>query len=478
MKKISALLLCVLTTAVFFVGCQPTPEKPIVGQKDMEQMIEKAQKASETDHTNGRSLRERLDAPEILTAEISSAKGKLKVHVNADVVIPDVSGIPVTRVGMGIFTQDDVERLHATLIGDALPVALNNTEETQALRMRSIQGLLEQKKTGSLDKYASMKALDAAIQKATQEASQLPKHFKRVEPDFSFHPMEDGGSKAHLRAAPDDATVSDLSLYNAQQGQGQSHMEYYRDLYQIAALSSLLNSGKFMPVQTEGPSFQPPSMSEDAARKLAQDTIAALGLTDFVCSGHRINALNNSGVEAEDAPRKGIYEYMFTRQIAGIPVTYTNDDGNAMPDEAKDPTDIYAAPWLYEKVRILIDDSGVLCLIWNSPYIVKDTVTSDSAMLSFDQIQNTFEKMIPVVYNFYDSSKQDMTCDMYVTQVRLGLMRITEKDIGTSGLLIPVWDFIGYSEDSQNNGYGKDGYNVLLTINAIDGTVVDRGLGY
>ncbi|NLB42889.1 MAG: hypothetical protein GX815_11660, partial [Clostridiales bacterium] len=67
------------------------------------------------------------------------------------------------------------------------------------------------------------------------------------------------------------------------------------------------------------------------------------------------------------------------------------------------------------------------------------------------------------------------------------LMRVTEQDVGDSGLVIPVWDFFGTltlkSKPGQPNlAEGDDGgrytYTSFLTINAIDGSIIDRELGY
>ena len=43
MKRAISLMAAMLAAALLPAGCQPTPEQPIVMQKDMEQMLEKAQ---------------------------------------------------------------------------------------------------------------------------------------------------------------------------------------------------------------------------------------------------------------------------------------------------------------------------------------------------------------------------------------------------------------------------------------------------
>mgnify|MGYP005831456645 FL=1 len=65
---------------------------------------------------------------------------------------------------------------------------------------------------------------------------------------------------------------------------------------------------------------------------------------------------------------------------------------------------------------------------------------------------------------------------MYIHEVKLGLMRITEQNSKDTGLIIPVWDFMGTYEEKET--FFDDTYTSLLTINAIDGSIIDRGLGY
>ncbi len=69
--------------------------------------------------------------------------------------------------------------------------------------------------------------------------------------------------------------------------------------------------------------------------------------------------------------------------------------------------------------------------------------------------------------------------NIQISRVRLNLMRIKAKNNATSGLLVPVWDFYG----TQVFGDGEVHVvpleeTIVLTINAIDGSMIDRELGY
>ena len=52
----------------------------------------------------------------------------------------------------------------------------------------------------------------------------------------------------------------------------------------------------------------------------------------------------------------------------------------------------------------------------------------------------------------------------------------------TTGIMVPVWDVFGGSqteyEDHTEINTGEHSRQSMLTINALDGTIIDRGLGY
>ena len=72
--------------------------------------------------------------------------------------------------------------------------------------------------------------------------------------------------------------------------------------------------------------------------------------------------------------------------------------------------------------------------------------------------------------------------DITVDHIEFGLTRITEQDKRDSGLLVPAWDFFGTmiyinEQDGQTKEY-KDGPIPILTVNAVDGSIINRSLGY
>lgn len=64
----------------------------------------------------------------------------------------------------------------------------------------------------------------------------------------------------------------------------------------------------------------------------------------------------------------------------------------------------------------------------------------------------------------------------YIKEIRLGYMCTMDRDRPERHLLIPVWDF--YGEREFRDGYYTFDNQSLFTINAMDGTVIDRDYGY
>ena len=99
-----------------------------------------------------------------------------------------------------------------------------------------------------------------------------------------------------------------------------------------------------------------------------------------------------------------------------------------------------------------------------------------SRVKPFREIRDTFEKMV-VIENAPDSAEgegETQNVSVEVTDVRLIYTRISEKDSFNTGLVVPVWNFEGTVTDES----GAQNKGTVLSINAIDGSVINQELGY
>lgn len=119
--------------------------------------------------------------------------------------------------------------------------------------------------------------------------------------------------------------------------------------------------------------------------------------------------------------------------------------------------------------------------IWGNPYEVEKVSDEYLFLLPFSEIQNTFEEMIFKKYQDWIEGTQ-MKIDFQIDQVRLGYMRVREDGNAGEGTMIPVWDFIGTRRVTYEGGeaaYDKgSAFQSWITVNALDGTIISRELGY
>ncbi len=223
-------------------------------------------------------------------------------------------------------------------------------------------------------------------------------------------------------------------------------------------------------------------LSEEEIREKAEGQMDAMGFSDFNVAGEEYyisydrksssNTLDKDTLNADDIG----YGLHFTRTLEGIPVTYTSDDALAVGDDE--------ICWPYEGMDLVYDKEGLVNFEWKNPYQVEKTSDEYLFLLPFSEIQTVFEEMMVKKYEDYFEQVLGEGMDQIdfeIKEIRLGYMRIRKVGDATEGTMVPVWDFFGSETFQYGDGEvytDENPYNSLLTINALDGTIIDRELGY
>lgn len=480
MKRTLCIFLIALLGMSLVAGCQKAPESPIVVGKDTQTMIAKAQ-GGDPQPENGADaavdLYARLGAPKNYTADIVSKGGKLTVHVDANVELPDCE-LPIIRIKPVEFSMEQAKMMAAALFGDTPKYVEGIDKKTKG----ALEGEIEKLRVGIADwealgtylfdlVYETKEEAEKALNKRLQEAAVAPESLPAITPDFSWRQPEVWTEEGQVETTdtwltlwtmPDDRTYSWFMVNNSRQFSGNASVEYNRDF-------EAYGIGKLDPRATDVSDML--SITEQAAYALAVQTAEKMGLSDFICTA-RQGILYR--VDPAGYSQRPFYAYMFTRQHFGVAETYTNDTSTNGSEDT--------LPWYYEQLQILIDDEGVAFVRYSAPSETVETVMPAAMLMPFDQIQGIFEKMVVIVDNVVDTGiARALDEQAYViTTVRLGLMSVREQNADT-GLVIPVWDFLGHEELTGNKDSQIVFSNELksfLTINAIDGSVIQRGYGY
>lgn len=221
------------------------------------------------------------------------------------------------------------------------------------------------------------------------------------------------------------------------------------------------------------------TISKEKAVEMADAFLEKVGIEgfDYYQGGMYYEVLDiRSHVDSDKLPYRKEFVLSYMRKTDGA---FTTFDAASKFEEGWEGKDYVKKYWPVESIEFRINDDGIVGFDYNAPLEVVETVVEQSNMKTFEDIRSTFETMVTVT-NAQDADPDtgdvpSVTID--IDRVVLGYTRISEADSYDTGLLIPVWDFKGTVQDQY---YGKTGmkYGSVLTINAIDGSIVDRSLGY
>ena len=482
MKRICCPFIALLMALSLLLACQPTPEVEPVAQKDSEALIEQVEVAEE-------GVADMAEAPETrhITRELTevSQRTGIDITIDADVVLPETDAIPVARVQSGELDMQVMENIWRLIANGSgmLEDFPRSYYEGQA-RM-----WMEYREAGNLDKYSSFEEMDAAISELLAEAAT-----KSAEPVFfPESPMDvmQTGEKLHdtdmyncheghvtFFGLSDQGTVSEVHLDT------DWFVEYLRDIDDRYIWNSSNPLDIYLPAIERGEfKIQLPERSIEDAQAYAEQLLADIGITDFTCVVARIAPLIPRFFNEQQDVCPCAYELLFTRQVAGVNVTYNDvqSSGGELRDRPVDSPD-YTPIWDYEYIQLFVDDAGVLYMSYNQPHEVTEIVTESAEILSLEEAVASFERMIGYQYAAYETGQRELCDDAYlcIDEIRLGLTRIAEKNAQEQGYLVPSWTFFGHYKlsDFWPDGEGHHGTEAILIVNALDGSIIDPDRGF
>ena len=482
MKRICCPFIALLMALSLLSACQPTPEVEPVAQKDSEALIERVEVAEE-------DVADMAEAPETrhITRELTevSQRTGIDITIDADVVLPETDAIPVARVQSGELDMQVMENIWEIVANGSgmLEDFPRSYYEGQASMW------MEFRENGVLDKYSSFEEMDAAISELLAEAATKPAN----PVFFPESPMDVmlTGEKLHdtdmyncheghvtFFGLSDQGTVSEVHLDT------DWFVEYLRDIDDRYIWNSSNPLDIYLPAIERGEfKIQLPERSIEDAQAYAEQLLAELGITDFTCVVARIAPLIPRFFNEQQDVCPCAYELLFTRQVAGVNVTYNDvqSSGGELRDRPADSPD-YTPIWDYEYIQLFVDDAGVLYMSYNQPHEVTEIVTESAEILSLEEAVASFERMIGYQYAAYETGQREL-CDgayLCIDEIRLGLTRIVEKNAQEQGYLVPSWTFFGsYDLDGfWPDGEGHHGTEAILIVNALDGSIIDPDRGF
>lgn len=478
---------------IFLSACQPTPEdRAVVSKKtDLVEMVLDANEDSNIEAGSDDELTNIEESKVIVEEQIKKINGHIKmeivpnnlvtIKVDADVISPELDKIPFVRVRPKNFNQEQFNTfIEYCTGGEPVYYVTKGADGNIDVSKEEIEAMLPLLKgyllNDNLPDYKVSHAqhfielYEEGYEHAVNKADE-----KLYEGSIDNTPMQNGSQFTFLKCylgnecaaglmfmQSEDGTLSQMSFHNSDFGTSFNTYEPY-----------------------EGTDSQRIEISYEEARNKALDFVTAIdgqGSNMVIVESNICYSIGTfANYSKETSPQA--YRFSFARQYNGVeipkmPYLYGGSTGQSAQ---------YNVRIFPESLEIIISNDGFNRITWDSYTEKIEVLAEDTPLKAFDEIQDIFIQHCNNEFTWIpqnDAFKEQPSVTLSVDKVELNLMTIPEMNNMDNYITVPVWDFVGsmkYNEEVET----QDGYPVrdlyglsIVTINAIDGSIIDRDLGY
>lgn len=495
-KNYKAILAAGLCISIL-TGCQETPQNTIVKQKG-------ADNIKEYESAEGK-IKDMVNAPKTYQNQASYENGVLIIDTDAEIVLPGTDTMNTYKVSAEEVDQEMIDKVTNAFLDDAkFYHAYGYHDWTKEQYQEEITRLKQYKAEGNIDPYEYGTDengelyfnIDDVIARDEADMENAPDEIvkEEVKPSFGLEHsdmVKEGEYQNQVDehefygvAETDHGNYNYVITSSVVSADVEFSIEKIRDDLPDPREFSAWTEGRYL-MDCEVEDYK--GMTEEElkgfmdisygdAEKIAKEKVEKLGWDWEIYDWDYTVFKHGEDNVSKDNILDGGYLFHFTRVLDGIPVTFTDSYGGALED-----MDSTLIPWSYERCEVIVGDDGIQKVEIYNPYKIDEVQTENVQLMDFDSIIKIYEQMMEV--SNADIAEFEKQRTYHINKITLGYSRVYDPTVDNhSGILVPVWDFFGgfdvEVEGHHEKNNGEHSRQSFMTINAIDGTIIDRDLGY
>lgn len=480
------LFLCILSFLLCLTACKRTPTEQAVTEKDSEELNELLQQKGNAKPTAQQEA-EVSEAENIwnYTKEYESGA---QLIVEASLTTHEEANAPVATIVEKPFTEEQCEKISEAIFPNHQIYNYEITKEILEGEIMEYKEFLHKAKTDP--DYFFFEDGDRRISFALPEGTNLSvQEMENLTVEEELNIILDDLEKRYLHAPTEvDLKTTDFQFKSLSESQQLNLMT--RDnkktiLFDFVNWTSGIRGSEFL-FSMNGENLgndkilnecvAPDSLKGndgfENAKKIADRFAQNLGADymeiEWVTTGTDING-------------EEFYTLCYTRTVNDFRETHTSDYLGTL---AFDPDfDQFQDLWKYESLEITTKGNFVISARWLNPGEI--TIENENVkMISWEEAQDVFLKQMDRLMS-PETSEDDFQLgilggdrEIHINKIELGLTKILMAESGEYKL-IPTWNFSGYDKSHLFNDPETAGaITCFVTINAVDGSIIDRGLMY
>ena len=494
-KSKSAGFMAILLTIIMIIGCfttacQPTPEGLIVQNKaddDLKEAI--AQTAtpipsdintsdstvtSETASANQQDTQpnEPIDYIEDIS---SNASNTVTVEINADVINNQPDNIPVAKIAPKELTEDEVKQMVQAFFGNTQLYSRDSTKEDYDKRILNLQYMLSNE-----EELLKSDMVDAT---GITDIAQIKAEYQELL-EIMIGKRENAPEEREEASFSEFDSVNGINLL-IDTGKGfMGNVKASQDSVILSAFND--NNNYYMPRNIVGGMTTEIELDNgdtdfNNARNIAIALIEQIGIDSILGS---VYLANDSYLKSSD---RQYYVFCFEMKINETSLDHTLETGNLSYSKEE----VYESLREYERLEVWIENNQLVQLRYRMPMRIT-TILNENVAVSIDYAQaielakqHAYVKYIDAYGNFTEAK-------LNINKIELIMARTREGENGDY-IVVPAWNFCGTlskkykpelieRQGGDENGWATktkiSGKDTLITVNALDGTIIDMAHGY
>ena len=457
MRKLRLLAAVFLLTGLW-CACQPTPEDPAIYGKNSSEPVPVATESQEKDAPSSASFADKFSC----VREI----GSTTLCADAEIIVPKKGNIQQLRVARRDFSDGaSMQRMVEAVFPDGEIYhddGIDTPEEImdEIVRIKQDLAKAEENPQEVLEDgtilYRDTEVLKewlADYEKLYQEAKE--KRVPLSPPNYAFQRGENAEQYANFKCRLSGGEWAAISVQNSETLTG----------FWVTTGTDITPQDDLCLTADEA--AQNADFQE--ARVIADELVQRLGAEnlalDSACYG---SLLVDGQTEIRDAAQC----FFYTPVFGDLHLNYAP---RFIGTTAQYDEQIYAQTIGPEYLSVTVYEGKVVSAAWREPLTVVHVENNDCDILPWGDVEEVFNTQMERIFN---DSGEYRNSDVKVNRVVLGLAKVLVKNSGGDYRLVPAWSFFGTISDKDAKGGARGTETCLLTVNAMDGTCIDRGLMY
>lgn len=467
-----------LIAACLLTACQPTPEEPIVAQKQ-ETYQERETPSGEAGAATDSLIRADLNIPEHIS-ESYELGDILSLNIDADVkTAGDLMLYKVYNGALKDFTQQQANHFADMFVNGKNLTAYddrNTKDEITEYFLLPAQKTLSELESGTYVKDNNLDG-DAPIVESVKEQIKMYEQWiadapeQRSNDTITIDSFEANSSYFYGEFPIEGSKITGKFMVGTGLRNECGGLGYYNSGYDLMEPHNLRPEPVSMALPEGGLGLNTtPEQAVEQATQVKNDLGA--DELEFYAVMQAEAWVEEMGIGGIDA-----YYVLFTRRFDDIPVLYTRESmaGNA-----------YGPGQANEKLVVTVDDTGVIAVNWLGNTEITGVLNENPKFIDFDKVLDAAKNQVDATYSFSpDGGELREHQAVTINSVSLEYLRMKEPNGGEGDVrFVPAWVFDGeykivYSDEAlQQNKIITQKEEIYplgkpIVVNALDGSAFD-----